>query len=264
MLRGTPEHPKTAALMALLSIGRAQAVGHLEMLWHFASVYAPVGDIGRWPDAAIEAACSWEGDPGALVAALVACRWLDPSDEHRLAVHDWHEHSDRYVRRKVARKGQEILRVTSVDARQAPKGRPEGTPAGAVAGIQSQCQSQYPVPVPEPAAAAPSAPADVPAEASASDDRDPGQLWETAKTKLSGVVPVHSFGTWFRPLTAARWDDGTLVIEVPNAQFHRWLSANFREQVRHALDALEYRGPIRFATRARDPAELELHEGSVR
>jgi hypothetical protein len=47
MKRGTPEHPKTAHLMAALSIPRPYAVGILELLWHFTARYAPRGDVGR-------------------------------------------------------------------------------------------------------------------------------------------------------------------------------------------------------------------------
>jgi len=42
---GTPDHPKTAQLCALVEIGVAQAVGSLELLWHWASKYRPTGSL---------------------------------------------------------------------------------------------------------------------------------------------------------------------------------------------------------------------------
>jgi len=103
MKRGTPDHPKTRRLARRLGIHLAQAVGHLEMLWHWTTKFSPRGDAGRHQDADIEEGCGWPGEPGALVAALTAERWLDEDDEHRLLVHDWPEHADTGVHRQLAR-----------------------------------------------------------------------------------------------------------------------------------------------------------------
>lgn len=76
------------------------------MLWHWAAQFATAGDVGRYTDAAIEDACSWDGEPGALVAALTAprSRFLDPVDgPARLVVHDWHQHADGGVHKALAR-----------------------------------------------------------------------------------------------------------------------------------------------------------------
>ncbi len=98
MKRGTPDHPKVLDLMTRLGLGRAHAVGVLELFWHWTARYAPAGDVGRWTDAALAAGCGWEGDPAELVEALVASRFLDRHDEARLIVHDWPEHADDAVR----------------------------------------------------------------------------------------------------------------------------------------------------------------------
>ena len=98
MKRGTPQHPKTYALARALGCRRAEAVGYLELLWHFTAQYAPCGDIGRHSDDAIESGCDWGGASGALVVALSETRWLDVSTTNRLVVHDWHEHADQGVR----------------------------------------------------------------------------------------------------------------------------------------------------------------------
>lgn len=98
MKRGTPEHPKTMALMDALGIGKATAVGLLELLWHFTARFAPRGDIGRFSNRAIANSIDWDRDPDELIAAMVKCGWLDEHTEHRLVVHDWSEHADGAVR----------------------------------------------------------------------------------------------------------------------------------------------------------------------
>lgn len=103
MKRGTPDHPKTLALMEALACPRPMAVGVLELLWHFTARYAPQGDIGRWSDANIAAGVCWPGDPAALVLALVRAGWLDESPKHRLVVHDWHDHADDAAKKHIQR-----------------------------------------------------------------------------------------------------------------------------------------------------------------
>src|SRR5574343_1463671 len=106
MLRGTPGHAKTAALAAHLNVPIYAAVGLLEMLWHFTAQSARQGDVGKWPDGAIAAACRWDRDPAEFVEGLVAAGFLDRSPEYRLVVHDWHDHADKSVRQALARFGQ--------------------------------------------------------------------------------------------------------------------------------------------------------------
>jgi len=103
MKRGTPRHPKIAHLCELLRVKLPTAVGYLELLWHFTAEFAPQGDIGRFADQRIEAAISWPGSPGNLASALVEAGWLDRNEEHRLVVHDWHDHADDAVRKRLSR-----------------------------------------------------------------------------------------------------------------------------------------------------------------
>ena len=109
MKRGTIEHPKTLDLMARLQITRYQAVGILESLWHFTANYAPSADVGRWPNLSISTFIGWEGEPDTLIDALVDSRWLDRHAEHRLLVHDWHDHADETVIKRLQRNGCSIL-----------------------------------------------------------------------------------------------------------------------------------------------------------
>lgn len=105
MKRGTPEHPKTEMLAMLLGVPLAQAVGHLEMFWHFVGRYAPRGDVGRWTDAIIAKRSGWERDPEIFIESLLkadACGnsgWLERNEQFRLVVHDWDQHADDSVRK---------------------------------------------------------------------------------------------------------------------------------------------------------------------
>jgi hypothetical protein len=105
--RGTPEHPKTTCLATFLGVNRITAVGILELLWHFTAKYAPRGDIGRFDNTHIAAGIHWEGDPDALVRALVQSKWVEihSDPEIRLVIHDWEEHSDDYTRKRVKKSG---------------------------------------------------------------------------------------------------------------------------------------------------------------
>lgn len=108
MKRGTPDHPKTEMLAELLGVCVAQAVGHMEMLWHFAAKHSPAGDIGRWPDSMIAKRAGWNGDPQQFVGALEAAKgagrhgWIEKHRSHRLVLHDWHEHAEESVKKWLA------------------------------------------------------------------------------------------------------------------------------------------------------------------
>jgi hypothetical protein len=105
MKRGTPRHPKLMALSDELRCGRPTAVGYVELLWHFTAEFAPRGDVGKFADKAIEAALDWRRSNGKLVAALVKTGLLDEDPAHRLLVHDWKDHADDAVRKKLVRAG---------------------------------------------------------------------------------------------------------------------------------------------------------------
>jgi hypothetical protein len=93
-----------------LSIPKAQAVGILEMLWHFTATYSPRGDIGKWRNREIAEAVFWDDNPDDLVAGLVHSEWLDEDAEYRLVVHDWADHADQCVQRKLKRAGEDFIR----------------------------------------------------------------------------------------------------------------------------------------------------------
>ena len=111
MKRGTPRHPKIQDLQESLGMPLYSCVGILELLWHFAAEHAPQGDVGRYADKRIEAAIGWYGGAGKVVRALLAARWLDSHPVHRLLIHDWGDHADESVRRKLSRAGLTFLSI---------------------------------------------------------------------------------------------------------------------------------------------------------
>lgn len=113
MKRGTPNHPKVYALMSLLKISRPTAVGYLELLWHFTSEYAPDGWLSRFSVARIEAAMEWRGGSGRLVAGMWGVGFLDADTHLGFCVHDWHEHADGVVHKKLKRSNKCFVQLTS-------------------------------------------------------------------------------------------------------------------------------------------------------
>jgi hypothetical protein len=104
MKRGTLDHPKAHDLAKRLAIPRFQVAGILECLWHFGSLYAWHGDVGRFTDAQIAAWMGWpEDDAGRLVQALADSHWLDPDPVCRYAIHDWRDHADDGVQKRLQR-----------------------------------------------------------------------------------------------------------------------------------------------------------------
>jgi hypothetical protein len=103
-------HPKFADLKAILGRPKFAVLGCLEALWHFTAEYAPLGDVGRFTDAQIERWIDWDGEPGELIRALVAARFLDVDSQHRLLVHDWADYAPEYLKKRTKRQGLDFVR----------------------------------------------------------------------------------------------------------------------------------------------------------
>jgi hypothetical protein len=143
MKRGVPRHPKVGHLCELLRVRVPMAVGYLELLWHFTAEFAPQGDIGRFEDQRIEAALHWSGAKGKLISAMVGAGWIDRHLESRLVVHDWCDHADDAVRKRLSRSGLSFVAIdgkvtgqrrTTADNGSLPEPEPEPS--------QSQSQSR--------------------------------------------------------------------------------------------------------------------------
>jgi hypothetical protein len=119
MLDGAFTSPKIRRLAVILGVPWPHALGLAGLLWRFTAKHAPTGEIGRHDDEEIAAALEWPGEAEDLVAALVRCRLLDPTESAaRLLVHDWPEHAPRYVsatlKRQKLRFSAEYRRSTTV------------------------------------------------------------------------------------------------------------------------------------------------------
>lgn len=77
--------------------------GVLQCLWNFAAKDAYLGDIGKFSNEDIALAIGWDGDPDELIAALVQTGWIDKDSVSRLVIHDWGDHCEDWIRKKVGR-----------------------------------------------------------------------------------------------------------------------------------------------------------------
>jgi hypothetical protein len=103
--RAVLDHPKFARLKVRLRLNKSCTLGYLECLWQMTGRFTPQGNIGQYSDEDIEAWMEWEGDPGALIVALVDSGWIDRDDDHRLIVHDWNDHVDHTTKTALNRAG---------------------------------------------------------------------------------------------------------------------------------------------------------------
>lgn len=89
------DHRKVLAVAERLGLAEAHVAGHLVYLWLWAIDNAP-GGILPASERTIEKAAGWTGEPGALVAAMLAAELLHQSDAG-LAIHDWDEYAGRLM-----------------------------------------------------------------------------------------------------------------------------------------------------------------------
>jgi hypothetical protein len=143
-LRAVIDHPKFARLKNILKLNKACTLGYLEGLWHFCGRYTPNGNIGKYSAEDIEAWLEWDGEDGALIAAMVKAKWIDDCPVNGLIVHDWHKHADDATRLALKRAKQEFVVATeSVSVPRCPdsvatgSGLPEPG-AGAVPGAEPE------------------------------------------------------------------------------------------------------------------------------
>ena len=135
-------------LAALLDIPLYAAGGLLEFLWQWAPRYAIRGDIGRRSNANIAHGIHWDGDPDALVRALVNSRWVDEAPEpFRLVVHDVADHADNTWRQCLVDAG--LTWWNGAPPRRERLGRPIGNSSKTTVKLQRN-SSKTPQPEPEP------------------------------------------------------------------------------------------------------------------
>lgn len=80
------EHPKLTILAENLGIPKAQAIGHLHLLWWWCIDYAVDGLLDRYTPPQIAGAAGWQGNAEELIKGLADSRFLDRGP---LRIHDW-------------------------------------------------------------------------------------------------------------------------------------------------------------------------------
>lgn len=210
MKRGTPDHPKTLRFRSLLKVPVPHAVGLLEMLWHWTAKYAPAGDIGHWSNEDIEQGLCWEGESGALIAALVSSGLLDEDDEHRLLVHDWHDHADQAVKKSLQRKENPA---------------PGACPHGFLGPCPDRVRTPSGPPEPEPVASTPppTPPGGVPDASPAAE-----AVWGPIRQELREHVPPNEWARWVRP-TIGLSLNGDLEVWTPSKAHRGWIPGRARD-----------------------------------
>lgn len=97
---------KFKKLQAMGGFSLWEATGLLQALWLFAARETPQGDIGRFSNEDIAYAIEFPLERiDRAVEVLVATRWLDASEVHRLVVHDWRDHCEDAVKMRLVRAG---------------------------------------------------------------------------------------------------------------------------------------------------------------
>jgi hypothetical protein len=248
MKRGTPEHPKVFDLCERLRCDRPTAVGYLELLWHFTAKYAPQGDIGRYSDRRIEAALDWVPGrwkrDGHLIGALQEAHWIDAHPVHRLVVHDWQDHAEESVRKKLARAGLNFVTRSVEVSRQSPS---VGAPL-------SGQPTPKPLPQPEPDAHAQTSDANVSPRFNEIWERWPLKQQKTAAMRMwSHLVTIEN-----EPRVGAcaeRYLASDQVARHIVTRFDRWLEQQHSDD--WAGDWPKVRDSVRQAAIDREWSELE-------
>lgn len=72
-----------------LDVPFLHALGIAECLFHYAKEHLRKGNIGKISNDSLALAVDWQGDPDALINALLAAGLLTPHTDHRLTFHRW-------------------------------------------------------------------------------------------------------------------------------------------------------------------------------
>lgn len=86
-------HIKLKRLARELNIHRAQAIGHLHLLWWWSLDNAPSGNLSALSTVELAEVSEWPGNVDKYAAALKACGWIDSNG----CIHDWWEYAGKLV-----------------------------------------------------------------------------------------------------------------------------------------------------------------------
>jgi len=76
------------------------------------------------------------------------------------------------------------------------------------------------------------------------------KLWEDCCTKLKEEISLDVFELWIAPIIPVSFEDGQLVLSVPNNMFSEWLIANYQSLISETISSITNNKPkITFETR---------------
>jgi hypothetical protein len=93
-------HKKTRRLARLLGCSVPTAIGHLALLWIDCMGNSPDGDITDRGALEIAEASQWSGDETKFLDALLTTGFVDQDTEGALILHDWNDHTGKYLYKK--------------------------------------------------------------------------------------------------------------------------------------------------------------------
>lgn len=154
------DHPKVARMGRLLDVPRTSVIGTLHLLWWWALDHAEDGDVTDYDALDLALACDWEGDPEALVKALLEC---GPGSKDgflvetggRMVLHDWWQYAGKLVaRRRIDRERKQKERGSPPDlhVQRTSNGQAQEV-AGSPCGTEQNRTQPDPSPPPAPPAA---------------------------------------------------------------------------------------------------------------
>lgn len=105
------EHPKTRKASRMLDVSVPTLIGHLHLLWWWASDYAEDGDLSGYENYEIADAAMWGGDPHQFVEVLCTCgkagaagflETVGDDESITLHLHDWGEYAGKIIDKRKA------------------------------------------------------------------------------------------------------------------------------------------------------------------
>lgn len=97
-------HPKVEKLAKILKIHKAQAIGHLHLLWWWCLDYAQDGSLISLTNSDIADAAGWTKQPDLFIEAMLTCGvtrdgFLERSGSG-FVIHDWHQYAGRLIEKR--------------------------------------------------------------------------------------------------------------------------------------------------------------------
>ena len=62
------------------------------------------------------------------------------------------------------------------------------------------------------------------------------EAWTQVRSYIESSLPEQAFHTWFRPIEAVKFLDGTLTVQVPSRFYYEWIEGHYADHIESALD----------------------------